>query len=97
MRAWIGALLIRKRYVGTMLLKLELADERIHRLEIAHRTYTERLEVLESSQDRLWAKWKGDRGGRPRGVSADPDPLAAIPIGDKAALRAHLLPVKTNR
>jgi len=50
------------------------------------------LEVLEGSQDRLWAKWKGGRGGRP--PKETEDPIDSIPRGDKASLRAHLLPVK---
>ncbi len=93
MRAWFRALHIRKRYLSHLLERAGLAEERVHRLEIAVRQFTERLESLEGSQDRLWAKWKGGLGGRPpKAVPAPENPLDAIPRGDKDALRAQLLP-----
>ncbi len=90
MRAWFMALHIRKRYLQTLLERAGAAEERLHRLEIAQRQFTERQEILEGAQDRIWARWRGDRGGRPPKVPDDP--LAAIPRGDKDALRAQLLP-----
>lgn len=92
MRAWIGALLIRKRYIAHLLDRVVSLEERAHRLEIALRHFTERLETLEGSQDRLWARHKGSMGGRP--PKATEDPLQSVAHGDKAGLRAHLLPVK---
>lgn len=69
------------------------AEERIHRLEIANRQLKEHLDLLEEQQERLWARWKGSQGGRPRKVSDTPQnpqqELDAIPRGDKAALRRH--------
>lgn len=95
MRAWFVALHIRQRYIVALLQRVAEAEERIHRLEIAQQQWIERLAVLESSQERLWAKWKGGRGGRP--PKEPENPLADIPYGDKNALRAHLIPVATPR
>lgn len=93
MRAWFTALHIRKRYVEHLLERAAAAEERVHRLEIAVRQFTERLETLEGSQDRLWARFKGGMGGRPRkDLQPSENPLDAIPRGDKDALRAQLLP-----
>lgn len=95
MIAWFRALHIRERYIRAQQRHLQDLEERAHRLEIANRQLHERLELLESSQDRLLARFKGDRGGRPRkDQEQTPLPLSEVPFGDKQALRKALGVIK---
>lgn len=95
MMSWFRALHIRERYIRAQHAHLADLEERAHRLEIANRKLHERMELLESSQDRLLARFKGDRGGRPRKTEEQaPLPLEQVPFGDKAALRKALGVVK---
>lgn len=90
---WFRALHIRERYIRAMMERQSDLEERLHRLETVAREMRERMEYLEASQERLLARFKGARGGRP--ANPPSNPLANIPHGDKTALRAALLNGKT--
>lgn len=87
MGTWFRALHMRQRYLAQQRELVTEMAERLHRLEIARRELHERMELLESSQDKLMARFKGDRGGRPR--KDEPSQLDMIPAGDKAGLRKY--------
>jgi hypothetical protein len=93
MLAWIRALHIRSRHIARINFLLSEHEERLHRLEIAHRQLRDQFDLIDLQQEKLTARIKGDRGGRP---PKDGDPLAKIPHGDKRALRAVLLPQKAQ-
>lgn len=88
LRTLIGALHIRERYIARIVSQLKEHDQRIHRLEIANSQLKERCDLLEGQLETLRARWKGDRGGRPR--KDGPPDLESIPQGDKASLRRAL-------
>lgn len=85
------ALHMRQRYLAAQRELVQDMTERLHRLEIRHRELLERMELLEGQQERLLARWKGDRGGRPSKAPEPPqNPLDLVERGDKAALRTVL-------
>jgi len=86
---WFRALHMRASYLKAHREQLVELLERLHRLEIANRHLVERQDLLEGSHERLMARWKGDRGGRPAKAVTPVTQLDMIPRGDKAALRAH--------
>lgn len=92
LRAWVGALHIRERYISRIVSELNELGERVHRLEIARSELKERCDLLEGQIESLRARWKGDRGGRPPGPRLVAGDVSSIPRGDKEALRRALLP-----
>lgn len=92
MLTWFRALHIRQRYLAAQRELLVEMEARLHRLEIQKRELHERLELLEGGHERMLARWKGDRGGRPR---KEENQLDMIPPGDKNALRKHFGIVKS--
>jgi len=92
---WLKALTLRERYLRAHAESQRELLERLHRLEIAQKHLQESFDLLEASQERLMARWKGNQGGRPRAGEPPQNPLDLIPRGDKAALRAVLIPKKS--
>lgn len=93
--SWFQALTLRERYLRAHREQAQEMGERLQRLEIAQKQLKEQFDLLEAIQERLMARWKGSQGGRPPKAAADPqNPLDLVPRGDKAALRAVLLPKK---
>lgn len=81
---------IRERYIRAMIGRAEEAEERLHRLEIAHQQLKERFDLLEEQSERLRGRLDGARGGRPPKQAAPSNDLSSIPVGDKVALRRAL-------
>lgn len=82
------ALLIRNRHMRALFEQHQELQERLHRLEIAHRELRDHFVLLDAQQVKLAGRLDGRRGGRPKTDQASP--LDEIPPGDKAALRRAL-------
>lgn len=61
--------------------------QRLHRLEIALSELEEHHSALAAAHAKLRNQFHGQKGGRPVAEPAQDNPLASIPVGDKAALR----------
>jgi RNase adaptor protein for sRNA GlmZ degradation len=87
-RTWMTGLHIRERYVRGLLESVQELQERLHRLEIAHRELRDHFVLLDAQNEKLAGRLDGRRGGRPKSDQASS--LDEIPHGDKAALRRSL-------
>lgn len=77
---------IRRSLSPEQLAEEEPLRKRLHRLEIAFQEIVEHHNTLAGNHAKLRNQFHGAKGGRPPDAERQ-SPLAAIPHGDKAALR----------